>query len=112
MESLAGVENMSESKNLMKVISLSIGVLLFTALSQPAFAAWDKANWENMIGSTPEWTTITDKTVNEETTWGSTDGSLPPSDLMENSDVPSEIVSISNFPDFMSGSTSHNGIYW
>jgi hypothetical protein len=103
---------MSENKNIIKVISLSILMLLLTALLQPACAAWDTTNWEKMIGSAPAWTTITDKTVNEETTWSSTDGSLPPSDLTKNSDLPPELVGISDFPNFVSGSTSQNGIQW
>ena len=99
------------SKNTgIKVVSLFVGMLICMALVQTAFAAWNTPNWNANAGNTTVWNTINENKTKDVTTWNSTDGSLPPSDLMNTPIPSSSFVNVPKFSDLLSGSISQNGI--
>ncbi len=101
---------MSENKGI-RIVSLLVGMLLCTALMQTACAAWNIPNWNENTGNVPVWTTTTEnKTTEDTSTWSSTDGSLPSSDIMNTPVQSSNFVNVPKFSDFVSGSTSLNGM--
>jgi len=100
---------MSENEGI-RMVSLIVGILLCTALTQTACAAWNTPNWNANAGNTTVWNTINENKTKDITTWNSADGSLPPSNLMTTPIPSSNFVSFPKFSDLMSGSTSQNGI--
>jgi hypothetical protein len=105
---------MSENEGI-RIVSLFVGILLCTTLTQTACAAWNTPNWNANAGNTTVWNTTVWNTINENktkdvTTWNSTDGSLPPSNLMNTPIPSSNFVNVPKFSDLVSGSISQNGM--
>ena len=100
---------MSENEGI-RIVSLFVGILLCTTLTQTACAAWNTPNWNPNAGNTTVWNTINENKTKDVTTWNSTDGSLPPSDLMNTPIPSSSFVNVPKFSDLLSGSISQNGI--
>jgi hypothetical protein len=104
-----GVENMSGNEG-KRIVSLFVGVLLCTALMQTACAAWNIANWNPNNGNVTSWNTTTGNQTIVNTTWSSSDGSLPPSNLVNTPAQSPNFVNVPKFSDLMSGSLSLNGL--
>jgi hypothetical protein len=115
---------MSENEGI-RIVSLFVGILLCTTLTQTACAAWNTPNWNANVGNTTVWNTpnwntnagnttvwntINENKTEDATTWNSTDGSLPPSDLMNTPIPSSSFVNVPKFSDLLKGSISQNGI--
>jgi len=71
---------MSENEGI-RIVSLFVGILLCTTLTQTACAAWNTPNWNANAGNTTVWNTINENKTKDITTWNSADGSLPPAGL-------------------------------
>ena len=100
---------MSENEGI-RIVSLFVGILLCTTLTQTACAAWNTQSWNANTGNTTVWNTINENKTKDFTTWNSADGSLPPSDFMNTPIPSSNFVSAPKFSDLLSGSISQNGI--
>ena len=104
-----GVENMSGNEGI-RIVSLFVGVLLCTALMQTACAALNMANLNPNAGNVTAWNNTTGNKAVVNTTWSSSDGSLPPSNLMNTPAQSPNFINAPKFSDLMSGSLSLNGL--
>jgi hypothetical protein len=93
-----------------RIVSLFVGMLLCTALMQTACAAWNVPDWNANTGNVTSWNATTENKTTENTAWGPTDGSLPPSDLMNAPVQSSNFVNVPKFSDLLSDSSLRNGM--